>query len=86
MKVAIMGAGISGLACAIMLEKHGTEPVIFESRGMVGDRFVNGEVLLSMFTRPVNDSIAYLSEQFGIYLHPAAGISKLTFYSWCSFG
>jgi len=81
MKVAIMGAGISGLACAIILEKHGVEPEIFESRSMVGDRFVNGEVLLSMFTRPVNDSIAYLSEKFGIYLHPAAGISKLTFYS-----
>lgn len=81
MKVAIMGAGISGLACAITLEQHGIEPVIFESRSMVGDRFVNAEVLLSMFTRPVDDSIAYLSEQFGIYLHPAAGISKFTFYS-----
>lgn len=81
MKVAIMGAGISGLACAIMLEKHRIDPVIFESRDMVGDRFVNGEVVLSMFTRPVNDSIAYLSEQFGIFLHPAASISKLTFYS-----
>lgn len=81
MKVAIMGAGISGLACAITLEQHGIEPVIFESRSMIGDRFVNAEVLLSMFTRPVNDSIAYLSEQFGIFLHPAAGISKFTFYS-----
>ncbi|KAI7273291.1 hypothetical protein KC345_g7027 [Hortaea werneckii] len=76
-----MGAGISGLACAITLEKYGIQPAIFESRSMIGDRFVNAEVLLSMFTRPVNDSIAYLSEEFGIYLHPVAGISRLTFYS-----
>lgn len=81
MRVAIMGAGLAGLACAITLEQHGIEPVIFEKRSRIGDRFVNGEVLLSMFTRPVNDSIAYLSEQFGIFLHPAASISKMTIYS-----
>lgn len=30
MNVAIMGAGLSGLSCAIMLEKNGIEPYIFE--------------------------------------------------------
>lgn len=29
-KVAIIGAGTSGLSCAIELEKHGIYPVIFE--------------------------------------------------------
>jgi flavin-dependent dehydrogenase len=40
MKVAIMGAGISVLSCAITLEKNGIEPVIFEKRSRVGERFV----------------------------------------------
>lgn len=49
MKVAIMGAGLSGLACAIRLEQLGIYPDIFEKRGSIGDRFVNGEVLLTIF-------------------------------------
>jgi len=81
MRVAIMGAGLSGLACAITLEKHGIQPEIFEKRSRVGDRFVNGEVLLSIFTRPVHDCIASLSEQYGIYLRPTGNIQKMTVYS-----
>lgn len=39
MKVTIMGAGISGLSCAITLEKNGIEPAIFEKMSKVRDRF-----------------------------------------------
>lgn len=81
MEIAIMGAGLSGLACAITLEKHGVTPTIFEKRRRVGDRFVNGEVLLSIFTRPVHDCIASLSEDFGIYLKPVASIQKMEIIS-----
>ena len=81
MKVAIMGAGLSGLACAITLEKYGVFPTIFEKRSCVGDRFVNGEALLPIFNRPINDDYAYLSENHGIFLQPLANISKMNFYS-----
>ncbi|BCG61612.1 NAD(P)/FAD-dependent oxidoreductase [Paenibacillus sp. URB8-2] len=81
MKIAIMGAGLSGLACALTLEKHGIQPSIFEKRSMAGDRFVNGEVLLSIMTRPVHDSIASLSDQFGIFLQPTANIRTMNVYS-----
>ncbi|MCI2255586.1 NAD(P)/FAD-dependent oxidoreductase [Domibacillus sp. PGB-M46] len=81
MNVAIMGAGLSGLACAITLEKNGIYPTIFEKRSRVGDRFVNGEVLLSIFYRPVHDCIASLSDDFGIYLKPASPIHKLELFS-----
>lgn len=81
MDIAIMGAGLSGLACAITLEKHGITPTIFEKRGKVGDRFVNGEVLLSIFSRPVHDCIASLSEDYGIYLKPSSNIQKMELFS-----
>jgi len=81
MNIAIMGAGLSGLACAITLEKHGITPSIFEKRSEVGDRFVCGEVLLNIFERPVHDCIASLSEQYGIYLHPTSHIKKLSIFS-----
>lgn len=81
MDVAIMGAGLSGLTCAIQLEKQGIIPTIFEKRSMVGDRFVNGEVLLSIFSRPVRDDIAYLSEKYQIYLHPTGNISEFVVHS-----
>ncbi|QOR67917.1 NAD(P)/FAD-dependent oxidoreductase [Cytobacillus suaedae] len=81
MDVAIMGAGLSGLACAITLEKHGISPTIFEKRSRVGDRFVCGESLLSIFLRPINDCIETLSEEYGIFLQPTAPIQKMEIFS-----
>ncbi len=72
-----MGAGLSGLACAAILERNGLKPVIFEKRSQPGDRFVNGEILLSALNRPGNDCIAYLSQEFEIYLQPVGNIRKL---------
>ncbi|MCM3672070.1 NAD(P)/FAD-dependent oxidoreductase [Mesobacillus maritimus] len=81
MEVAIMGAGLSGLACAITLEKNGITPTIFEKRSKVGDRFVNGEALLDIFTRPVQDCIASLSNDYGIYLKPTSAIQRMELFS-----
>ncbi len=76
-----MGAGLSGLACAITLEKNGVTPTIYEKRSKVGDRFVNGEALLSIFTRPVHDCVESFSEKYGIYLKPTSNIQKIEFFS-----
>lgn len=81
MEVAIMGAGLSGLACAITLEKNGIMPMIFEKRSRVGDRFVNGEVLLNIFSRPIQDCIASLSDQYGIFLKPTSNIQRMELFS-----
>src|SRR5690554_3205795 len=81
MDVTIMGAGLSGLSCAITLERNGISPAIFEKRDKVGDRFVNGEILLSIFSRPVHDCIASLSEEYGIFLKPTSNIQKIELYS-----
>lgn len=76
-----MGAGLSGLTCAIMLEKYGISPTIFEKRNKVGDRFVNAEALLHVLNRPINDEIAYLAESYGIYLQPLSNIRKVNVFS-----
>lgn len=81
MKIAIMGAGLSGLACAITLEKNGFSPVIFEKRNQVGDRFVNCEALLPVLARPINDCYAYLSEKYGIFLQPIRNIRNMILHS-----
>lgn len=80
-KVAIIGAGLSGLSCAITLEKSGIKPTIFENTFQVEDRFVNGEIFLKALSMPIEDSIRYFSEKFGIFIQPIAHISKLIIHS-----
>lgn len=81
MEVAIMGAGMSGLSCAIMLEKYGIKPTIFEKRNCVGDRFINAEAMFSILNRPIKDCIGYISENFNIYLKPVDKVNKLIIHS-----
>ncbi len=81
MKVAIMGAGLSGLSCALTLEKFGITPSVFEHRGEVGQRYVLNEAIVSMFHSPINDSIRYLAEEHQLYLKPISNIYSLWVHS-----
>ena len=81
MDVAIMGAGLSGLSCAIELERHGIHPTVFEKRAQVGDRFINGEIFAGIFSRPVMDEVRYLAEKHQIYVKPPSNIDELALYS-----
>jgi flavin-dependent dehydrogenase len=81
MEVAIMGAGIAGLSCAITLERHGITPTIFEKRSRIGDRFINAEAMLSILNRPVKDALPYLAENYHINLKPIDKIDKLFIHS-----
>nr|WP_245345459.1 NAD(P)-binding protein [Halobacillus andaensis] len=76
-----MGAGLSGLACALTLEKYGYEADIYEKRSMVGDRFVIAEAMFSMFHTPFDDAVKFLSENHDIHLKPSSNIQKLYVYS-----
>lgn len=81
MKVAIMGAGMSGLSCAITLEQHGITPTIFEKRSCVGDRFINAEAMFSILDRPVKDSLSYLAENYNIKLKAIDEVDKFFVHS-----
>ena len=81
MEVAIMGAGLAGLSCAITLERYGITPTIFEKRSSVGDRFVNGEAMFSIFNRPVKDCIPYLAKEYHIKLNTIDEVDKLFIHS-----
>ncbi|KPL58423.1 FAD-dependent oxidoreductase [Rossellomorea vietnamensis] len=81
MKIAIIGAGLAGLSCALTLEKYGYQADIFERRAMVGDRFVIAEAMFSIFHSPFPDVVKYLSESHDIHLKPTTNIQKLHIYS-----
>ncbi|MCQ6280361.1 NAD(P)/FAD-dependent oxidoreductase [Bacillus sp. EB600] len=81
MKIAIMGAGLSGLACAIVLERNGHSPIIFEKRSQPGDRFINAEIIVSILTSPINDAYRFFSEEYQLFLKPISQISKLIVHS-----
>ncbi|MCX7921518.1 MAG: NAD(P)-binding protein [Clostridia bacterium] len=81
MKVAIMGAGLSGLACAKYLEDHGVSPVIFERRHRVGERFPNMEAVMQIMHRPMQDPFVYMSKKYGIHLLPGGIMHTIEIYS-----
>lgn len=80
MKVAIIGAGPAGLACAYELERHGIFPVVFEKRHRPGDLFDHCAAVLHLFTRPY-DPLGHLREKFGINLKPIGVIKSITMKS-----
>ncbi|MHB8928482.1 MAG: NAD(P)/FAD-dependent oxidoreductase [Bacillota bacterium] len=80
-KVAIVGAGLSGLACAIGLQRRGIKPVIFEWRDVVGGRFPNVEVCLRVYDLPAGDAIHYLREHCGLDLWIPSPVSRLVLHS-----
>lgn len=78
MKVGIIGAGISGLACAHELERHGVIPDIFEQRNQVGELVTHCAAVLKVMNRPVKDQIEDLRKNLNIRLEPLNPLKKIT--------
>ncbi|OPY60352.1 MAG: glutamate synthase subunit beta [Pelotomaculum sp. PtaU1.Bin065] len=81
LRVAIIGAGPSGLACALELERRGINPDIFERSGKVGYAVPRVEILLQLFQRPQRDLLHYLFNNFGIKLKPLSRVQSYIMYS-----
>lgn len=77
MKVAIVGAGIAGLSCALELERHGIKPVIFEQRHRIGSPSPFAPVLFNFIFRPIKDLLKELKLQYGIQIKPISTINLL---------
>ena len=75
-KVAIIGAGLSGLSCAFELQKKGIIPEIYEKTTLVGENLELPVILLKMFNSPINDPIKYLKDNYDISLTPHYDIKE----------
>lgn len=79
--VAIIGAGISGLSCAIELERHGIKPVIFEKRAHVGETLNYSLIWPRIMNRPIMDPIKYLKKQYGLTITPTNPLKRMVVFS-----
>ncbi|MEG6616190.1 NAD(P)/FAD-dependent oxidoreductase [Peptococcaceae bacterium 1198_IL3148] len=80
MKVAIIGAGIAGLACAIELERLGITPEVYEQRYQVGDPCSFPAVMLDLGL-VTSEQIRYLYKQYRLKIKPLAKIKRLVLHS-----
>lgn len=70
MKIAIIGAGISGLACAFEFKKHGITPTVFEKKRRLGE---DADFIVStfkLFDTTYKDPLKYLKDKYSIELKP----------------
>lgn len=76
-RVAILGAGLAGLACVFELERLGVDPVVFEKRHRVGERFPNVEIMpRALHHRPRHDIFTELRQELGLPVQPAAAVTR----------
>jgi len=81
MKVAIIGAGISGLSCAVELQKLGIKPDIFEKTKTLGDKPGNLVAFFRLFCRSLRSPMNLLDKKYGIKLSPIHSIDKMIMYT-----
>lgn len=76
LKVAVIGAGVAGLACAHELEMHGIKSSVFEQKNKAGDLFDHCAATLELFTRPY-DPLEYMKNEFNITIKPLQTLKSI---------
>jgi len=80
MKVAIIGAGVSGLSAALTLERYGIKPDIFEKKSKSGETFDHVAGLLNIINRPIKDPVLYLRKTYNIEIKPLNIIKRIVMH------
>lgn len=82
MRVAIVGAGLAGLACAYELERLGILPVIFERQRSVGKPHLVMETMAQfLHEHPGEDIFDCIRVRLGLPLNPHATIRNMVLHS-----
>ncbi|MCD5324360.1 MULTISPECIES: NAD(P)-binding protein [Pontibacillus] len=81
MKIAIIGAGLAGLSCALTLEKNGQKADIFEQRKEIGLGYDIAELMTPILHAPIEDAVKFFSETYDIHLKPASNVQKIYVHS-----
>lgn len=82
MRIAIIGAGLAGLACACELERLGYRAEIFEKRNRVGKMFRTVETMLQSFILdPYTEIFPHLKGELHLPVNPANHISSAVLYT-----
>lgn len=81
MKVAIIGSGICGLACAMELERNGVIPVIFERDATPGWVWPSVTIWPDVFYNTYGDIKKHLLRQYKIDFYVIGKINRITMKS-----
>lgn len=81
MKVAIIGAGVSGLSCAYEMRRNGIVPTVFEEKDCIGHMVDFNTCTLRLFDRTYSDPLKYLKRFCGLDLQPASVVKSIIMYS-----
>ncbi len=81
MRVAVIGAGLSGLACAYTLERNGIYPVIFEKSSQVGLGSAFSALWAKSLLRISGDPIHYLKKKYDFEILPMSVLKENTIIS-----
>jgi digeranylgeranylglycerophospholipid reductase len=81
MKVAIIGAGLSGLSSAIEFKKNGITPVVFEKLGQIGDSPVYMVGVLRLFHNSLRTPMTFFEKTYGIKLAALNTLNEIVMIS-----
>ncbi len=80
LKVAVIGAGPAGMACACELRLHGADVVVYEAKSQPSGLTVHGVAPYKITNEETLEEMDYLQQQFGFevqYNHPIASKAQL---------